>query len=208
MMPWNSCVLWLEKARQGRQWVDTSKYGNNGAIIGAAWRGDSLEFDGIDDYVDCGNHTSLNITEAITIEAWIKTPSLIVYTAIMWGETSAGKRRALLLWNGGSGNGRLYFSGYGAAANIDSGIRIDDNIWHHCVVTKNSSEFVKTYVDGVAGGSGSVTLASYNYTGTHIGQGVDGTEPFNGAISLVRIYNIALTAEQVLETYEQSYKVV
>jgi len=30
------------------------------------------EFDGIDDYVDCGNDESLNITDEITIEAWVK----------------------------------------------------------------------------------------------------------------------------------------
>jgi len=31
-----------------------------------------LDYDGIDDYVDCGNNSSLNITDAITIEAWMK----------------------------------------------------------------------------------------------------------------------------------------
>jgi len=33
--------------------------------------GSALKFDGKDDYVNCGNGASLNITGAITIEAWV-----------------------------------------------------------------------------------------------------------------------------------------
>ncbi|RLI91232.1 MAG: hypothetical protein DRO95_04750, partial [Candidatus Altiarchaeales archaeon] len=58
--------------------VDISKYGNDGTIYGATWTdgkfGKALSFDGVDDYVDCGNDSSLDITDAITIEAWIYDP--------------------------------------------------------------------------------------------------------------------------------------
>ena len=40
--------------------------------IGAGKYDRAGEFDGIEDYVDCGNDASLNITDAITIEAWVK----------------------------------------------------------------------------------------------------------------------------------------
>jgi hypothetical protein len=33
--------------------------------------GNALRFDGVDDYVDCGNDASLNINDKLTIEAWI-----------------------------------------------------------------------------------------------------------------------------------------
>jgi len=33
--------------------------------------GGALVFDGADDYLDCGNDPAFNITEAITLEAWI-----------------------------------------------------------------------------------------------------------------------------------------
>ena len=32
----------------------------------------ALDFDGIDDYVDCGINTSLNLMSSMTIELWIK----------------------------------------------------------------------------------------------------------------------------------------
>jgi len=35
--------------------------------------GNGLHFDGIDDYVNAGNSTSLNFTTAMTAGAWIKT---------------------------------------------------------------------------------------------------------------------------------------
>ena len=38
--------------------------------------GSALSFDGVDDYIDCGNNPSLDITDAITIEVWVKIPYL------------------------------------------------------------------------------------------------------------------------------------
>ncbi|UCH66204.1 MAG: LamG domain-containing protein, partial [Ignavibacterium sp.] len=35
--------------------------------------GYALDFDGTDDFIDCGNDSSLNITEYVTLEAWIKS---------------------------------------------------------------------------------------------------------------------------------------
>jgi len=40
----------------------------SGGVIDGA-----LKFDGVDDYVDCGNDSSLDITDEITIAAWVKT---------------------------------------------------------------------------------------------------------------------------------------
>jgi len=39
--------------------------------------GDALEFDGADDYLNVNDHSSLDITDEITIEAWVKDPPLI-----------------------------------------------------------------------------------------------------------------------------------
>jgi|GEM_PF-2512163 len=62
----------------GNTVYDSSGYGNNGTIHGATWTtgkfGSALSFDGENDYVDCGNDSSLDITDAITIEAWVYDP--------------------------------------------------------------------------------------------------------------------------------------
>jgi len=58
---------------------DASGNGNDGTIYGATWvngkYGKALSFDGVEDYVDCGNDVSLNFerTDPFSIEAWVKT---------------------------------------------------------------------------------------------------------------------------------------
>ena len=55
---------------------DRSGNNNHGKIHGARWvkcgKGHALLFDGVDDYVDCGNGKSLDITGPITLQAWVR----------------------------------------------------------------------------------------------------------------------------------------
>jgi hypothetical protein len=56
--------------------TDSSGNNNHGTLAGgpqwvAGKIGDALQFDGTDDYVDCGNPASLDITGPITIAAWV-----------------------------------------------------------------------------------------------------------------------------------------
>ena len=51
--------------------------------------GNALVFNGINDYVDCGNDASLNINDALTLEAWIKTFTITNARIISkWGNYS------------------------------------------------------------------------------------------------------------------------
>ena len=76
---------------------DTSGWGNNGTLVNSpVWRcatvdsnytpsgqGCSLEFNGGTRYVNGGNHTSFDITDAITIEAWVRPASESGYRRIV-----------------------------------------------------------------------------------------------------------------------------
>jgi len=80
-------VLWLKfNEGSGNIAYDSSFYNNHGTIYGATWTdgkfGKALGFDGVDDYVDCGNDESLNITDEITIVAWVKPVSFSTYNFI------------------------------------------------------------------------------------------------------------------------------
>jgi hypothetical protein len=72
----NLVAEWHLDEGSGPTAVDTSGNGNDGTIYGASWtdgkRGKGLSFDGTDDYIDCGQGSSLKITGAITVEAWVK----------------------------------------------------------------------------------------------------------------------------------------
>ena len=72
-------VLLLHMDESSGTIVDYSREGNNGTKSGGVTYsasgkfGTGLSFGGSDGYVDCGNDVSLQITDAITAEAWIKS---------------------------------------------------------------------------------------------------------------------------------------
>jgi hypothetical protein len=56
---------------------DSSNNGNTGTLVnGPQWvdgiRGNALTFDGVDDYVDVLDSNNLDVSQSITIEAWVK----------------------------------------------------------------------------------------------------------------------------------------
>ena len=130
-------------------------------------------FDGNGDFINLGTNATLNINNNFTISAWVNIPTLAgspAYGVVSWGQDTAGKRRSILIWNGGSGSShRLYFSGYFAPANLVGTSDLSDDKWHHLVVTLSSSNEAKVYVDGRMENAGSVTLAPYSFSGSYIG---------------------------------------
>ena len=71
--------LWLFDENFGPA-IDASIHENNGILMNGTLRttgieGRALQFDGNDDYVTCGNNNSLNLTEKISITAWINPSS-------------------------------------------------------------------------------------------------------------------------------------
>ncbi|MBS4028754.1 MAG: T9SS type A sorting domain-containing protein [Ignavibacteriales bacterium] len=60
---------------------DESDYGNNGTVNGATLTTDrfgnansAYSFNGSNNFINCGHNTSLQLTNAVTISAWFKTP--------------------------------------------------------------------------------------------------------------------------------------
>jgi len=193
---------------------DNSTYGNNGTFQGANFGesnlttgkyGNALEFDGSNDYVDCGNDVSLNITDEITIEAWVKT------------NTNATTQRVVSKQQ--TGVGIYNFKIVNQKFNIyiedttNSGYRylsdnswIGDGQWHHVVGTASIiTDEIHMYLDGsLNDGStdpiGDVT--SFSCTNNlRIGRRSDGSDYFNGTIDEVRIWNRTLSWEEINASY-------
>ncbi|MHC4457061.1 MAG: LamG-like jellyroll fold domain-containing protein [Planctomycetota bacterium] len=176
---------------------------NNGTLIGDAnWTsgkiGGAIILDGNGDYVDCGNDSSLNV-EDITISAWINPdtiPSLatgIVFKVNSYQTNLFGGRLKWGIWSD------YLFSNYDFTTHT--------NEWHHTVITfektgTNQGE-AKIYIDGVLDNSGSLSQ-DIDPTGSnlYIGYKSDLSGAyFDGLIDDVRIYERALSDEEVWQLY-------
>jgi hypothetical protein len=199
---------WSLDEGSGGMAYDASGNANHGTTSGGpGWTtgkvGGALSFDGVDDYVDAGNDANLDITGAITVEAWINS-------AI--GETGAdypliaGKRTGFL----GYGlhvqkyTTPQFWIGDGSDwVGASAGAVVSPNQWYHLVGTYDGSNLIKIYVNGVLKNTGSQqSLASSGTKEFRIGL-ESAIRQWNGLIDDVRIYNRALSAEEVRYHYNR-----
>ena len=175
--------------------TSTSLHSTTTAVVARA-----MVFDGVNDYVDVGNGASLRVTNAFTYSAWIKwstTPT--GYGGIWWDQNGPTYNRILIV--GSSKSLLAQYTVLGSAATPANSI--PPNIWKHVVLTYNGSELV-FWINGIKQTptitSGSVPANSNNRL---IGVGFPDYYYFNGLIDEVRIYNRALSAEEIKQLYER-----
>ncbi|MHC4435711.1 MAG: LamG domain-containing protein, partial [Planctomycetota bacterium] len=196
--------FWKLDDVSGGKAVDSS--GNNlyGTIAGNPTRVDgptgyALQFDGDGDYVDLGNDSSLNITNQITMAAWIKVDTFDrEWQAII----TKGDGSWRLQRNGTEDT--IEFACTGAfvpnalVGSLFGTVRVNDGRWHHVAGTYDGS-MICLYVDGKLDVSseadGLIEVNDYN-----VFIGANAEKPnrnFKGSIDEVRIYSYALSAEEV-----------
>jgi hypothetical protein len=179
--------------------LDSSGNGNDGTLVGdpqwvAGAVGGALEFDGIDDYVDCGNPAVLDITGDITLMCWIKVAAF----SKTW-ETILSKGDDSYRMSRGPGNGdSIHFGANGTGDNLDANTIVTTDTWRHVALVFNGTDKI-TYIDGVedvrAAASGNINSSGYNF---YIGQNSQQANRFlTGLIDDVRIYNQALSATDI-----------
>jgi len=212
---YDNCVLWLPFTRNLRAGIndtdtevyDRSPFGNHGTIHGAVWQTlpsgkSALSFDGVDDYVDCGNDESLNITDAITIEAWVKSSGSADPQPIVDKMKSGSNENWVLRLK--SDNKAYFFLHEGHKREIASKTVLDIGKWYHIVGTYDGS-IMKIFINGIMENSttdvGSSILTNANVP-VSIGRATEYNEFFNGLIDEVRIYNRALSEEEIKRLYE------
>lgn len=172
------------------------------------------KFDGVDDYVDVGNAASLNITNTITVTAWVKDNNNNL-DKIIAGRFSAGdNKRAWRIGNGHIGLGHIavVVCSDGGSTNrkwYDSSLNFVTNSWNFVVFTFNGTD-LKLYTNAVLdtnpfkNNDAAISSIFDNGLKTYIGaDNAVGTPAdfWNGSIGEVRIYNRALSAEEVAKLY-------
>lgn len=208
MIPWENLKLWYGYPLKGFSWPDVSKHLNDGTIIGGGWEEDGIEFDGIDDYANAGHHSSLDITEEITVEVLIKPYS---YGGGNMGRM-VNKYGIILLYEYAIKKAKFRLR---TSADVNKDVlapedSIPFNEWTHVVGTYDGS-IQKIYTNGVVSAntnSWSGTIKSEPTENFYVGNREEGARCFDGKIAMVHIYDKALTAEQVREAFEQSYRLI
>lgn len=156
-----------------------------------------LSYDGVDDYVDLGNDASLNITGAITVEAWIyHLGNMQLYERIVekdW-ETS-------YYLGGSSGSNGIAFC-MDANSNTANVLETSSNVitplnWTHIAGTWDGAT-LKIYINGVLEASMPwVNTADGSVISTKIGKYWGNSGFFKGYIDEVRIWSEAKTEAQI-----------
>jgi hypothetical protein len=122
---------WKFDEGSGTTTNDSSPFHNDGNIYGSTWAtgkiGNALQFDGVNDYVEILDSSSLNITNGITLEAWVYPSTLSGWTNIIEKDQSAGYKLGLL-------NNEITFTLYGVWDAYSTGV-VPINQWSHIAAT-------------------------------------------------------------------------
>jgi hypothetical protein len=191
----------------GTSWDDLSGNENNGTLTNGpsflpSVNGGIFDFDGVDDWVDCGN--ILNYTsEPFSFGYWVNFDSFT---------TNASGQGPIVFYKGAFNN-RGYYVQHGSttfsfvtsqlgAVQTTSGTGVNTvGVWYYVVITRNGAS-VRTYVNGVdttssAGSHVDPASSSENFRLAVYSNSIW----MNGKISNFTNYNRTLTATEVLQNF-------
>jgi hypothetical protein len=177
--------------------------------------GNAISFDGVNDYVDIPNAANLNFSTSqdFVVETWVKTPVTQNFTGSTdnliidkWGGFGSGASYpfSIRIQNAGSPDANkitvIRTNDIGGAAGLNSTKLMNDNKWHQIAFVKSGTQ-LQLYIDGVLDGT-TTDMATGNTANTAsltIGRrnGSTGSGFFTGGIDEVRIWNTALTQNQI-----------
>jgi hypothetical protein len=202
----NGLVLYLDAANSksypgtGTTWTDLSSLSNNGTLtngpIYSSANNGSIVFDGTNDYVDCGNNSSLNINTG-SILAWVKTTSPgSSYRGIIVKQSNYGLFAL---------DGTLVTYDWGNNLGRSTARRIDNGIWNFIAMSFSNnigtpSNNAIIYLNGASVLTTTIKYLNNNQS-IEIGRGSVNIQQINANISNVMVYNIVLSANEILQNY-------
>lgn len=200
---------------------DRSGQGNNGTLTNGPTVypgkvGQGLKFDGVNDFVAFGTNLSSLVTTELTVSAWVR-PTLVpdgigrvVATTYDWDAVSANVRGWSLGNNYGS-EAKISFIMYdssGASASASDTSFFTDHLteWTHVVGVFKGGQYLRLYVnDSMIEEDSTSVPANIGYSAINlsIGARADNSTQgdWHGQIDEIRVYDRALSAEEVSALY-------
>jgi len=167
----------------------------------------ALRFDGIDDYVEIPNAPSLQITNDLTIEFWVKpfikevfqpcVSKSFIHEYEVSVDTREGARKALAYRHG---NGTSF-----EAINFPE-FFVDEEAWYHVVVVRDADQkSVTAYKNGRYFGQKNYTINPVTSVNPlFIGRRT--SLYLKGVLDEIRIYNCVLSSDEINEHYLGIFK--
>ena len=173
----------------------------------------ALDFDGIDDYVEIYGYEGVTGGQARTVTAWIKTTT--TGEIISWGydpATTRGTEKWVFCVQNNHGSSGAICVEVDVDGYIVGTTDVRDGLWHHVAAvlpddgSPNTTE-IRLYVDGEIE---EASAMDQNRISTSGGRNVrigafylSRSEFFQGLIDDIRIYDQALTAEEICRLYHE-----
>ncbi len=194
----------------------------NGTIAGSSaptWTNDgkfgkALIFDGTNDSVSLGSSAGLDLAADATLTAWIKPTKLSANNYIFAsGDNAGGLQFAVELGRSANKLSTLWgTSGDGFDVLYSKSSLVSDE-WQHVVVTRSGSGtswVVKIYINGVLDSTQTGTKAVSSYVNSFLGNfwTTNTTQTFKGTMDEVKVYNYALTEDEIKTEYNQGKAIV
>ncbi|MBI5414309.1 hypothetical protein HZA38_02230 [Candidatus Peregrinibacteria bacterium] len=199
-------VLYTPYKNAGNLGADMSGMGNTGTVSGAVSfvdgnHGKAAEFHGKNDFINIPSSNSLNITNALTVMTWVKLNAA--------SQTMIRKNNADWLLEFGNGatnnagtNPQFYVTTSTPPGNYfiygDEPLELDR--WYNLAATFDASGG-KIYVDGNVVGvqTQSANLGTLVTSQSYLRLGGWGNEDFFGALDETRIFNRALSRDEIMQ---------
>jgi|GEM_PF-1283101 len=190
---------------------DFSGNGNDGNCIGMecpSWAengkfGGAFEYDGDDDYFDCGKDESLAFSDEITISAWIYPFTL--------GRNIVTRQNIFNWYFYHASNGRLGFyirHPDGSMSSRNSERTINASEWSHVSLVYNDSERTAYfYINGEPAGNGTYGsgMGNASWSPVQVGESYYGSgASSDGMIDDVALWNRTLSSKEIAGLYNES----
>ena len=181
--------------------ADSTGNANHGSVSGATWTssgrfGSALAFDGSDDIVTVNDASTLDLTNALTLEAWVFPTTLSGWRTALLKERPGGLAYALYAHdNQPRPAGYVNVGGIDRAAVGTTALPL--NAWSHITTTYDGA-MLRLFVNAVQVGATAVTggaVVSANQLS--IGGNTAWGEYLAGRLDEIRIYNRALTQPEI-----------
>ena len=161
-------------------------------------RQQALDLSGNGNYVEIAENVELDITHAITMEAWIKPNTLTNGYHSIVSKSSNSPNTGYIFPRFDSGNQLVFYLYINGWKILNVGAVIPTGQWHHVAATYDGQR-MKIYVDGVLqkkqlAVSGPIAT---NQNKLVIGNQTSYNEWYDGLVDEVRVWNRALPLEEI-----------